>query len=340
MSSDPSGVYFICRSTIEEGKITIVKRRDIQTLIEVNEKRELIQNKQFLSNFNEVTVHDVCRKRHWTENWHKERKSNPSEERLRVLKAAAQIILEDIRSQTYEITQYPPSDDFLKDADDCVPESLKMFLKTIMLKYKCVSLDAWKKKCTMSEEDEEYYDSIDDTELEQCRSFCNAKFQDGDSDVDENDCATKINELIPFYEGNVGKSEIESIKSNSMTTFKNVKLKRKVPKMSLACQRNNSSRSYLTMFYAKNAQQPARPSLTDTGRATCSAISPKSNLSYHHEQEHLNEEGFYLQMEQLRKRQDYGKTVSEKNRIKIMENRVVRQLKQEIRESQKLSKNV
>jgi len=40
-------------------------------------------------------------------------------------------------------------------------------------------------------------------------------------------------------------------------------------------------------------------------------------------------------MESLRRRQNYGKTVSEKNRIKFLENQVVRRLKQEIAKSNK-----
>lgn len=44
-------------------------------------------------------------------NWYNER-SDPAEEQLKVVKAAAQIILEDICSQTSDTTEYPPSDDF------------------------------------------------------------------------------------------------------------------------------------------------------------------------------------------------------------------------------------
>lgn len=73
------------------------------------------------------------------EKWYDERQSNPADERLRVVKTAAQIILEDIRSLTFDTTEYPPSDDFLKGADNSVPETLKLFLESVVLKNKRVS---------------------------------------------------------------------------------------------------------------------------------------------------------------------------------------------------------
>lgn len=66
--SCPPGVCFMCRSGREEGTGTVtVKKRGIQTLIKVSEKRGLHQNKQFLSKLNEVTVHDACRKKYTVE---------------------------------------------------------------------------------------------------------------------------------------------------------------------------------------------------------------------------------------------------------------------------------
>lgn len=49
-----------------------------------------------------------------TNTWYEEKKANKDEERLRVVRAAAAIILEDIRSQVYNTAEYPPSDDFMK----------------------------------------------------------------------------------------------------------------------------------------------------------------------------------------------------------------------------------
>ncbi|ENN80703.1 hypothetical protein HUJ04_010600 [Dendroctonus ponderosae] len=266
-------------------------------------------------------------------------------------------------------------------------------------------------------EEEEYYDSIDDTEYPECRSFCNDKFFEDDSEIEE-DNSQKVSHLVPFYNGNVEKSEIESIKndskSNSVTTFRASKLGRRASLMSLTDHRRN--RSHLTMFYAKNGTtEKSEKVLAD--RATCSELSPKTDLLSTFDEsasccenanscsmcnrflekddnETCNTEcnafrcgsevtlGSKLlsvsqanfnslapskqrfkretsknrrssqpiklcelgglgpniaqeKLEQLRRRQDYGRTVSEKNRIKFMETKVVRKLRQEIRESNK-----
>lgn len=80
--------------------------------------------------------------------WYDERKSNKEEERLRVVREAAAIILEDIRSQSYDTETYPPSDDFMKDVNSVVPESLQLLLSEVITKSKCGSLEKWEKKCT------------------------------------------------------------------------------------------------------------------------------------------------------------------------------------------------
>lgn len=127
-------------------------------------------------------------------------------------------------------------------------------------------------------EEEEYYDSIGDTEFPECRSFCNEQFFEDDSEIEE-DNSQKISQLVPFYNGNVEKSEIESLKndskSNSVTTFRAPKLRRRAPLMSLTDHRRN--RSYLTMFYAKTGIA-GKPEKALTDRATCSELSPKTDL--------------------------------------------------------------
>ncbi|KYQ51937.1 hypothetical protein ALC60_08955 [Trachymyrmex zeteki] len=82
-----------------------------------------------------------------TEAWYEQKASDPKEERKRIVKAAATIILEDIRSQVYETTHYPPSDNFLMDVQTVVPETLQILLEGIILKNKRGSLEKWKKKC-------------------------------------------------------------------------------------------------------------------------------------------------------------------------------------------------
>lgn len=43
--------------------------------------------------------------------------------------ASAAIIRDDIRSYIYDAASYPPSYDFLKDVNNCIPESFDMPLK-------------------------------------------------------------------------------------------------------------------------------------------------------------------------------------------------------------------
>lgn len=71
-----------------------------------------------------------------TENWYKNKNRDKKLERLRVVKTAAKIILEDIRSKVYNINQYPAPDCFLENMDSDIPESLKVLLNEIILKNK------------------------------------------------------------------------------------------------------------------------------------------------------------------------------------------------------------
>lgn len=81
------------------------------------------------------------------DHWYKEQKGDAHHERLRVVKAAAEIIVEDIRTQVYDTSQYPPSDDFFNNVDSVIPESVQLFFETVVLKNKRGLLEAWKKKC-------------------------------------------------------------------------------------------------------------------------------------------------------------------------------------------------
>lgn len=67
-----------------------------------------------------------------TDNWYSTMKYPDREgERLRVVKAAADIILEDIRSQVYNTTEYPPTDKFLNDVTTVIPQTLLTLLTTL-----------------------------------------------------------------------------------------------------------------------------------------------------------------------------------------------------------------
>ena len=60
-----------------------------------------------------------------TDAWYSEKKINFEEERMRIVRTAATIILEDIRSQVYETKNYPASDNFFKDMHKMEPPTLK-----------------------------------------------------------------------------------------------------------------------------------------------------------------------------------------------------------------------
>lgn len=81
-----------------------------------------------------------------TDAWYNEKISDEKEERRRIVKTAAAIIVEDIRSTVYETTHYPPSDNFLQGIESDIPDTLRIFLDNVILKNKRASLEKWKKK--------------------------------------------------------------------------------------------------------------------------------------------------------------------------------------------------
>ena len=84
-----------------------------------------------------------------TDAWYENHRSHDEkEERLRIVKTAAKIIAEAIRSQMYETNQYPPPKNFLSELDSLIPETLNCLVKTIVLKNKKGSQRKWDRKCT------------------------------------------------------------------------------------------------------------------------------------------------------------------------------------------------
>jgi len=49
---------------------------------------------------------------------------------MRIVKAASEIILEDIRSCVYDLNTYPPIDSFLENVEDEIRDTLNYFLKS------------------------------------------------------------------------------------------------------------------------------------------------------------------------------------------------------------------
>lgn len=83
-----------------------------------------------------------------SDNWYcNEKMADLQEERARIVKTAGKIILQDIRSKTFNTDYYPPIDNFLADAHRVVPGTLLLLLHTIILTNKQGSLEPWKKKC-------------------------------------------------------------------------------------------------------------------------------------------------------------------------------------------------
>lgn len=70
-----------------------------------------------------------------TQHWYENRSLSEEDERLRVVRAAAQIVLEDIRSQAYDMSEYPSSSYFLQNLERELPESLNIFLGGNALTY-------------------------------------------------------------------------------------------------------------------------------------------------------------------------------------------------------------
>lgn len=81
-----------------------------------------------------------------TNAWYEEKCKSEQDERLRVVLSAAKILCEDIRSKVYENTEYPPPDRFLEESESVIPETLRLFLETLMSHRK--KNENWKTKCT------------------------------------------------------------------------------------------------------------------------------------------------------------------------------------------------
>ncbi|XP_071642214.1 uncharacterized protein [Temnothorax longispinosus] len=70
------------------------------------------------------------------DSWYTNKEKTEQGERLRIVRAAAAIVRDDIRKQFYDTRSYPSPHQFLDNAVDDVPESLQLFLSEVMLKGK------------------------------------------------------------------------------------------------------------------------------------------------------------------------------------------------------------
>lgn len=84
-----------------------------------------------------------------THNWYNEKDSNEENERLRIVRTAAEIVRDDIRSCVYEVDKYPSVSNIQNSAAESVPETLNVFLKEVIMKNKKgTSLEKLSRKCT------------------------------------------------------------------------------------------------------------------------------------------------------------------------------------------------
>lgn len=82
-----------------------------------------------------------------TDSWYQDvQRMSEKEEKLALVKAAAAIILGDIRSQVYNLTKYPSPEKFLDETDDLIPETLRVFIDALVLSKKRGDLKKWKNK--------------------------------------------------------------------------------------------------------------------------------------------------------------------------------------------------
>lgn len=68
--------------------------------------------------------------------WYTNRANNDEDERLRIVRAAAEIIREDIKSKTYEFKTYPSGSEFYRDVKSDIPKTLTVLLENIIKKDK------------------------------------------------------------------------------------------------------------------------------------------------------------------------------------------------------------
>lgn len=83
-----------------------------------------------------------------TKQWYVSQKKDEGEERLHIVRAAADIIREDIRSNVYMLHAYPEPHSFLEDCDNDIPSSLKFFLDAVIVKGKRGNERKWQTKVT------------------------------------------------------------------------------------------------------------------------------------------------------------------------------------------------
>lgn len=80
--------------------------------------------------------------------WSAKKDLDEKEKRVKILKAAAAIVREDIQSCVFDNTMYPPPGRMFENVNNDIPKSLSYFLEQVILKNKRHNLDHLKLVCT------------------------------------------------------------------------------------------------------------------------------------------------------------------------------------------------
>ncbi len=81
--------------------------------------------------------------------WYTQKSQDQKQERLRIVKTAAAIVREDIRSMAYDIDGYAPADNAYDDTNSVVPETLNTFMDNVINTGKKGPKTDRKRKCTV-----------------------------------------------------------------------------------------------------------------------------------------------------------------------------------------------
>lgn len=81
------------------------------------------------------------------DHWYKARVANVEDERQRIIETAACIIREDILKSTYDTENYENVNTMFSNAQTLVPQSLRFFIETVVMKRKRGELSNWMRKC-------------------------------------------------------------------------------------------------------------------------------------------------------------------------------------------------
>lgn len=129
-------------------------------------------------------------------------------------------------------------------------------------------------------ESEEFYDSLDDSEYDSLENSFQKEYLEKNSTMDIETDTSVDDDVIPFYDKQLTKSQVELCKKSSKastvtnkgTSRKKPKPRIKIPVTTISNQKI-SSKSYLDLFYARIG---AESTDSVSSRVTCADLSSRS----------------------------------------------------------------